>query len=575
MPDEFNFRPIAAALAGGSLAIAAFMIIVTSAVAIAPGNSTEDNSTGGTVELQIIAFNDFHGQLEPLQGKMTLYYNRSCKPYQVEVGGVEYLATLIKSLKASNPNTVIVSAGDSIGASQLVSALFHDEPTIEALSEIGLQYSAAGNHEFDEGVQELMRMQYGCCSPSDGCQDQDRFTGAGYDYLTANVVNNTTGKTLFPPYKIEYIQGIPVAFIGVSLEGTPAIVSPSGVRGLKFLDEADSINGIVRTLKEKGIHTIIVLIHQGGSQNGLPSEAVGLSGPILNIVNRTDEEVDVFITGHTHQSYIAKVDGRIVSQAGSLGKLLSDIDLTISKDTLDVTSATAKNVAVTHDMPKDPEISEIVEKYSTLAAPLAERVIGAINASITRKESASGESALGNVIADAELHATGQSDRAVAAFTNSGGIRADLLYNNSSSKGMPENVTYEEAFSVQPFSNSLVTMNLTGTEIDELLEQQFGTGGYSILQVSGGFSYTWRRSAPQGQKVDISSIRIQGSPIDPSGVYRITVSSFLADGGDGFTVLMAGKDRVYGAMDLDALVDYFQAVKLVSPGKMDRITVAS
>lgn len=536
--------------------------------------SSDNDSANQTIELQIVALNDFHGQLEPPSGSLTLYYNSTCNPFKVQVGGASYLATQIEALKATNPNTVIVSGGDCIGASPLVSALFHDEPTVEALSEMGLDYSAVGNHEFDKGVLELQRVQYGCCHPVDGCQDKDRFVGAGYDYLTANVVNSSTNSTLFPPYMIKDIEGIPVAFIGVSLKDTPSIVTPSGISGLLFLDEADSINSAVQDLKKKGIKTIIVLIHNGGKQEGLPSESKNFSGSIIDIVKRSDKEVDVFVTGHTHQSYVSTIDGRIVTQAGSNGKFLTDIDLIISKETGDVLSARAKNVAVTRDVPEDADVSQLVEKYSTLAAPMANKVIGNITADISTKSSGSGESALGDVIADTQLYAARQEGTAVA-FMNVGGIRTDLVYKESSGEG-PGNVTYGEAFSVQPFGNNIVTMNLTGSQIDELLEEQFdnpGPGRNSILQVSVGFNYTWNASAPSGQKVDNSCIMIKGKPIDPKGIYRIAANSFLADGADNFSVLKAGKDRICGVSDLDAFVEYFKAFSPVSPGQMDRIAV--
>ncbi|MDQ1260855.1 MAG: 5-nucleotidase [Euryarchaeota archaeon] len=552
-----------------SLLIITLMLLGTCIANCAPVNFTEE-----TVELQIVAFNDFHGQIEPPSGSQILYYNTTNYPFEAAVGGAPYFATQIKALKATNPNTVIVSAGDCIGASPLVSAFFHDEPTIEALSEIGLDYSAAGNHEFDKGVSELLRMQYGCCHQVDGCQDKDRFVGAGYYYLTANVVNNSTNSTLFPPYMIREIEGIPVAFIGVSLKDTPTVVTPSGVRGLAFLDEADSINAVVRELKEKGIKTIIVLIHDGGKQDGLPSESKNFSGPIIDTVKRSDKEVDVFVTGHTHQPYVSNVDGRIVTQADWQGRFLTDIDLVISKDTGDVLLARAKNVPVTRDVPKDVDISKIVEKYSALEESLTKEVIGSITADISNNQSNSGESALGDVIADTQLNSTHEVG-AVAAFMNIGGIRTDLLYKENGNEGVG-NVTYSEAFSVQPFGNSIYTVNLTGSQIDCLLEEQFDNpvpGENSILQVSRGFNYTWNRSAPTGQKVDINSIRINGRTIDPEGSYRIAANLFLADGGDNFSVFKAGVDRVCGVSDLQAFIEYFQAFSPVSPGQMDRITV--
>jgi len=552
------------------LAVAGLLVQTAFAAATAAVNSTEES-----VEVQIIALNDLHGQLEPPSGSVTLYYNKTGNPYQAQVGGIEYLATQVKGLKATNPNTVIVSAGDNIGASTLLSSLFHEEPTIEALSQIGLEYSAVGNHEFDNGVEELARMQYGGCNRTDGCRDGKRFAGAGFRYMTANVVNESTGKTLFPPYQIQDIQGIPVAFIGVALKDTPSIALSSEIAGLKFLDEADCINAAVRELKQKGVKAIVVLLHDGGYQSGLPDESLNLRGDFLDVINRTDDEVDIFVTGHSHQAYISRVDGRLVTQADWKGHFLTDIDLTLSKETGDVVAAQAKNVAVTRSVPKDPDISKMVERYSALAAPLAEKAIGSIKSSIIKDAKTSGESALGDVIADAQLYATAETERAVAAFMNPGGIRSDLIY-NSSDKGLPENVTYADAFSVQPFSNTLVTMNLTGSQIDKLLEQQFDNpqaGENRILQVSRGFAYTWSQSAPTGGKVDINSIKIEGIPINANSSYRITVNNFLADGGDNFEVLTAGTNPIYGAVDLEALVEYFKAFSPISPGPMDRIKV--
>lgn len=546
------------------------LLLPVSLAASAPINSTEE-----TIELQIVALNDLHGQLEPPSGNTTLYYNSTNVPFKVETGGLSYLATEIKALQATNPNTIIVSAGDCIGASPLVSAVFDDEPTIEALSDIGLEYSAAGNHEFDEGVQELQRMQYGCSYQIEGCRDDDFFVGADYRYLAANVFNNSTGNTLFPAYQVKSLAGVSVAFIGISLKDTASVVAPSGIKGYVFRDEADSINRAVAELKNKGIETIIVLIHNGGEQNGLPSESRNFSGSIIDIVNRSDDEVDIFVTGHTHQTYISKIDGRIVTQAGSQGKFLTDIDLVISKQTGDVLSATAKNVAVTRDVPEDADVSEIVERYSTLANPLAQEIVGSITSDISKAQSSSGESALGDVIADTHLHASRQNGAHVA-FMNAGGIRTDLIYKNTSGDEGPGNVTYGEAFNVQPFGNSIFTISLTGSQIDELLETQFDNpkpGKNSILQVSKGFSYTWKRSAPSGQKVDINSIKIDGKSIDANATYRIAVNSFLAEGGDNFTVLKAGKDRVCGVGDLTAFLEYFMAFSPVPSGKMDRISV--
>ena len=517
----------------------------------------------GTVNVQILAVNDFHGNLEPPAGS-------SGRIGSVNAGGAEYLATHINNLRALNPNTVVVSAGDMIGASPLLSALFHDEPSIEAFNHIGLDFNAVGNHEFDEGVYELIRMQEGGCHPVDGCLDGDGFDGASFRYLAANVTWMKNDKPIFPAYKTRSFEGVHVAFIGMTLEGTPSIVTPSGISMLKFHDEADTVNALIPELKQKGIETIVVLIHEGGFPTGGYNECPGISGPIVDIVNRLDPAVDVVISGHTHAAYNCVINNMLVTSAASFGRIVTDVDLTVDRSTGDVVSMAANNNIVTRDVSKDNFITALIAKYNTIAAPLANRVIGSITANITRTNNAAGESALGDVIADAQLAATADPafGGAVVAFMNPGGIRADFNYAQSGSEG-DGNVTYGEAFTVQPFGNSLVTMTLTGTQIDTLLETQWVVN--RVLQVSNGFTYEWSLSAPVGNKVDIASIMINGAPIDPSGNYRVTVNSFLADGGDGFAVLVQGTNRLGGDVDLDALEKYFVANSPVAPGPQNRI----
>jgi 5'-nucleotidase len=516
---------------------------------------------GRTVDVQILAINDFHGALEPPAGS-------GGRIGSTNAGGIEYLATHLR--QRATDNTLFLSAGDLIGATPLISALFNDEPTIEAMTLLGMDYSAVGNHEFDAGWHELLRLAHG-----DGT-----FPGAGFEYLSANVVVDATGKTLFQPYAVANFTGARVGIIGVSLESTPTIVSPAGVEGLTFSDEVEAINRTVARLKQMKINAIVVLIHEGGYQAGAMTEAnfnacIDFSGPIVDIVQNSDPEVDVFITGHTHGAYNCLIDGRIVTGAASAGRVLTDIDLTIDKATGDVIAASAENIIVTRDVPPDPEMTALVEYYRELAAPLAGRVIGSITADITRTANAAGESALGDVIADAQLweSATEAYGTAQIAFMNPGGIRADLTYAEIYAGEAPGEVTYGEAFTVQPFYNYLVSMDLTGAQIDTLLEQQFdnpNVGASRMLQVSEGFTYTWSASAPTGSKV--SNIMLNGVPLDPAGVYRVTVNSFLADGGDNFTILREGTNRYIGVMDIDALVAYFESNSPVPPGPQDRIT---
>ena len=558
-------------------------VIALAVMMISPSFSTAQAKPSGTVNVQIVAVNDFHGQLAPASGS-------SGRVGTIDAGGAEFLATHIANLRALNPNTVVVSAGDMIGASPLLSALFHDEPTIEAFNQIGLDFNAVGNHEFDEGWAELVRMQEGGCHPVDGCQDGDDFAGANFRFLAANVVREDNGKTIFPAYKMRSFAGAKVAFIGMTLEGTPTIVTPSGVAGLRFLDEAETVNALVPELKAKGIETIVVLIHEGGFPTGTYNACPGISGPIVDIVNNLDDEVDVVISGHTHQAYNCVIDGKIVTSAFSLGRVVTKVDLTIDRGTGEVVTMAAENKIVTRDVPKDGFITALIAKYKTLSAPLANRVVGSITADIAHSPSkvpdppipgsvnAAGESALGDVIADAQLYVTAPVGfgEAVVAFMNPGGIRGNLIYSQISGGELPGVVTYGEMFTVQPFGNAMVTLTLTGAQIDTLLEQQFvgcgQTSGNRILQVSNGFTYSWSLSAAACNKVDPTTIKINGVTVDPLASYRVTVNSFLADGGDNFAVLKLGTNRLGGEVDTDALEKYLTAFAPVAPGPQNRIT---
>jgi 5'-nucleotidase len=558
----------------------AVVLVLVATLAVVPAGA----KPSGLVNVQILALNDFHGNLEPPTSSSGCVPAVSgCPAPNVTAGGVEYLATHINNLRALNPNTVVVSAGDLIGASPLLSALFHDEPTIEAFNLIGLDFNAVGNHEFDEGWHELVRMQEGGCHPVDGCLDGDDFAGANFQFLAANVVRQSNGKTIFPAYKIRSFGSAKIAFIGMTLEGTPLIVTPAGISDLNFLDEADTVNALVPELKAKGIETIVVLIHEGADQSTSdattnPNACVGISGPIVDIVNRLDDEVDVVISGHTHQPYNCVIDNKIVTSAFSFGRLVTKVDLTLDRATGEVVSMAAENKTVTRDVPKASALTALIAKYNAIAAPLANRIIGSITAAITRTNNAAGESALGDVIADGQLAATTDPSLggAVVAFMNPGGIRADLSYPSSPAGEGDGNVTYGEMFTVQPFGNSMVTMTLTGAQIERVLEEQFAgctLATARILQVSAGFTYTWSASGPVCDKVNPATIMLNGVVIDPAASYRVTVNSFLADGGDSFPTLKLGTDRLGGAVDTDAFEAYFVANSPVAPGPQNRITL--
>jgi 5'-nucleotidase len=553
------------------VALAAALLVLVTGSAGAAIDRTEQFAPPAflTWDLQLLGLNDFHGNIEPPSGS-------SGRIGATDAGGVEFLATHVRNLRATNSNTLFVSAGDLIGATPLLSALFHDEPTIEAHNLMGLDYNGVGNHEFDEGVDELLRMQNGGCHPVDGCQDGDPFLGADFDFLAANVKYKATGDTIFPAYKIhEFRGGLKVGIIGMTLEGTPSIVSPAGISHVDFLDESDTVNALIPELKAQGVETVVVLLHEGGTTSNPLNETTinscgTLSGPLPPIVERMSDEVDVVVTGHTNWAVNCIVDGKIVTGAAAFGRLITDIDLKISRITRDVVSATVNNRIVTRTVPRAPDLTELVRKYQTLSAPFANRIIGKITATITRTANAAGESALGDVIADAQQFDAAQAGTgSQLAFMNAGGIRADLLFPSSPAGEGDGNVTYGEMFTVQPFGNSLVTMTLTGAQIDAVLEQQF-TGGIGILQVSNGFSYTRSNSAPAGAKV--SNITLNGIPVTPAGTYRVTVNSFLADGGDNYATFRDGTNRIPGNVDTDAFENYLKANPAgVAPGPQNRI----
>ncbi len=514
------------------------------------------------VELRILAINDFHGNIDTASSSFG------------GTGGADFLAANVAAAEAGAENSIFVSAGDLIGASPLISALFHDEPTIEAMNLLGLDINGVGNHEFDEGPEELLRMANGGSHPVDGDLDGDGFAGADFDFLAANVVVDETGETLFPAFTVRNYQGVKVAFIGMTLEGTPSIVTPAGVEGLTFLDEAETVNALVPQLQQNNIEAIVVLLHEGGQSDGGQNDCgTQLTGPIAEIVPLLDDAVDLVIAGHTNDEFVCELDGKWVTMADNRGRLFTQIDVELNRVTKDMTVKSIVNLPNLRSATPDAEVRALIDKYDALSAPLANAVIGTITADILRANNSAGESALGDVIADAQLDATddpGFGD-AVVAFMNPGGIRNDLLFAPSGPE-LPGEVTFGEAFSVQPFGNSLVTMTLTGAQIHDLLEEQWdGQPFPRILQVSAGFTYEWSAAAPNGDKVDPASIEIGGVTVVPGDSYRVTVNSFLADGGDNFDTLVLGTNRLGGEVDLDALVTWFGANSPVPPGPQDRI----
>lgn len=542
---------------------------------LAAGCATQAPPTpSGPVAVKVLAINDFHGNLKPSPGGIRLKGEDKQDPDKLVVvpaGGAESLHTAVAELRRANPNHIFVAAGDLIGGSPLLSALFHDEPTIESLDLMGLDVAAVGNHEFDGGIKELLRKQYGGCHPKDGCRGPAPFKGAKFQYLAASTWDLKTGKTVLPPYYVKRFDGIPMAFIGLTLKGTPDIVTPAGVAGLRFDDEADTVNKLVPELKAQGIEAIALLIHEGGVPTGGPNECPGISGPIVDIVKRLDKAVDLVISGHTHRAYTCQIDGRLVTSGDKYGTLVTEIDVRLDPKTRDVISAAANNVVVRLDRyAKAPEQTALIAAYEKLAAPLANRVVGSIAATISREANEAGATAMGQLVADAQLAASSAPDQggAVIALMNIGGVREALTRRPSGE------VTFGDVFSVQPFSNNLVTVTLTGDQIRRVLEQQWrepGNARGAMLQVSKGFSYSWDAKAPLGARVVPGSIKLNGQPLDMAAGYRVTINSFVASGGDSFRVFTEGKNALTGVMDVDALEQYIKANPNLGPGTLDRV----
>jgi 2',3'-cyclic-nucleotide 2'-phosphodiesterase (5'-nucleotidase family) len=600
----------------GVLAVGATALIIAATGGPSQATGTGHGPGGHLQSIQILSFNDFHGNLEPPSGSSgSIVVDHRIdpatgKPVDVTqtVGGVEYLSTHLKQARKGHKDSLTVAAGDIVGASPLLSAAFHDEPTIEAMNKLGLDVTSVGNHEFDEGYQELQRMQRGgCIDDGDGANNQNscaagKFKGADFDYLAANVKYAGTDKTILPPYAIKKVHGAKIGFIGMTLKDTPSIVTASGVKGLEFTDEVKTANALVPVLKKKGVNAIIVLIHQGGvpSQQSWTApdgsvhavnptydyacakggNLIAASSPILGIAADLSPAIDMVISGHTHQPYVCNVKDpaghdRLLTSASSFGRLFTETDLTYDRRTNDIVRASVKgaNVPVTRDVAKDPAETSLIAKYKDLIEPIASKIVGHITTDVTRTPNAAGETPLGDLIADGQLAdpstVTG-GKTPVIAFMNPGGIRADLTAANSPYGEPVGDVTFDEAFTVQPFNNYLVSMDVTGQDIYDLLAQQVtgaNAGEAKVLQVSQGFSY---QLGPAGA-VD-GTVKLNGTPIDKATTYRITTNNFLQGGGDGFPAFTKGTDVYYGGLDIDAFSAYLSAHSPYTLGALTRIT---
>ena len=549
-----------------------------------PGNP---DPRGQLVPLQLLAINDYHGHLQ------------ADTPGRVDgqdAGGGEYLATKLNELRAGNKFSLTVAAGDLIGGTPALSSLFHDEPSVESLNAMGLDVSSVGNHEFDEGVPELLRMQNGGCHPVDGCYFPDQpYAGAEFPWLAANVLSETNNETVLPPYWIERVNNIKVGFIGMTLDGTPELVAASGIKGWKFQDEVTTANDLVPELKSQGVEAIVVLLHEGAQQNPPPGDinaCVDVSGPVLAIHDALDPEIDAVITGHTHQPYnCTRTDPagqpRLLTSAYSFGRVVSELELVLDKRTKDVRRdlSTATNHAVIQaQLTPDPAQTAVIGKWQPLFDEVGNEPVGKITADIVRGGTPPGddrgvESAAGNLVADAQLEATRELFEAQIAFMNPGGVRSDLLFASSLAGEGDGVVTFGEALTFQPFNNTIFSFPMTGEQIVSVLEEQCQPAGSSRpflhLGVSEGLTYDLDTEITQGTctGVQVSNVRLNGTELDDGATYVVTANGFLADGGDNFTTFeqIPSTAKLDGGLDLTALTTYLEANSPVEPPSTDRV----
>ena len=563
----------------GAVALAAAVAFPSSA-AFADDDSARHHGDppgkgkGPFTTVQLLSFNDYHGHLEATDVPLT----KAQDPAQNPVGGVEYLATNLAALRAKvgKKSSLTVAAGDLIGGSPFLSGMFHDEPSVESLNALGLDVSSVGNHEFDEGTAELLRMQKGGCHPVAGCYFPDApYTGAKFQWLAANVIRKDNGKSLLPATSIKEVNGEKIGFIGMTLKATPTLVSPAGVATVDFKDEVETANRQAVRLRKEGVKAIVVLIHEGGYQTGEFGQCLGISEPIYGIASKMSPEIDMIISGHTHQPYVCSIPDpagkpRLVTSAADYGRAITETSLVIDRRTGDVDRA--KTTAVNHlnvrTVAPDPKQTAIIAKWTALAGPIKNTVVGSHVEDILGDASGNRgiETPMGAVVADSILWGTAgpAKGNAQISFMNIGGVRSSLrLSPPTGTEGIGQ-ITYQEAYNIAPFGNLLVTMDMTGDQIRQALEQQYqpvparGSRPMLALAVSEGFSYTWDALAPQGSRVVAGSMKLNGVPLDMAATYRVGTLNFLADGGDLFTAFKLGTNRLGGPEELANLVEYFK-----------------
>ncbi len=540
-----------------------------------------------TSEITIFSINDFHGNLQadkpvpymapitPMADANDHDHDHAGAPMLTPSGGYAYLAAMLKQRRAAVKDSILVGAGDLIGASPIGSAILRDEPVIEGMNQLGLSVTSVGNHEFDNGGAALKSKLKGEC-PEQGCSFPG-FHGATYDYLAANVSTKSDGKPWMKPYVIRQIGDVKVAFIGAVTVDTPNLVAGDGVKQLRFEDEASAINRSVPEIKQQGVSAIVLLIHEGayfaGAANDPSYQCAGLKGPIIDIVKKLDKAISLVVSGHTHQGYTCMIDGRMVVQARSYGAYLTETTLTIDRGLNRVIHVEARNHLIEQaKLTADPAAQRLVDQVTTMTGVVRNREVGSIGGQLTRASDKNGwDSSLGNVIADAQLNFAKRSGTAELALINGGSIRSDLPGGNQA-ESTP--ITFGDLYAAQPFGNSLVSMSLSGAQIMELLQQQWHEADQpKKLFVSHGFSYRWDAALPLSHRVQ--DVRLNSQPLQPERQYKVIVNSFLAGGGDGFTILKQGTQRQIIGQDIEALEAYVREQgSALSSVKKDRVLPA-
>ena len=537
--------------------------------------------SAGPVTVGIIAINDFHGNLEPPR-QLAMVQEGQGQVVGLPAGGAAYLASAIDTVRGKYPNHLTVAAGDLIGGAPITSALFVDEPAIGVMNRIGLDFGAVGNHEFDAGIAELRRKQAGGCAqhtPREPCQ-VEQFSGAQFQYLAANVFT-PDGQTLFPATGLRsYGSGrtrVTVGVIGMTLEDTAALIPPDVAAQVRFADEADTANALVDGLKRQGADAIVLLIHQGGRTTGAPDPdgCAGLNADIRPVLDRLDARIDVVVSGHTHWSYVCNyaqynpAKPFLLTSAGVWGGFVTDITLEIDPITRRVVTKRARNVAVQSEPytatrgpvsvdPRFPvftpraDVQAYVARYADAARAFSGRKVGWLAGPVEKSEGELQNTGgpLGNLIADAQLAATAKAGAQIALM-NPFGIRRSIT------PAADGSVTFGDIYAVQPFNNGLFTLTYSGAELKAILEQGFdGDGPEQILAPSTGFNYAYDRSRTVGNR--IVEMTLNGTVIDPAREYRVSVSNFLANGGDSFSAFTKGRARTLGPSDIAAFEAWLQ-----------------